>query len=597
VARFSRPKSETGPSVPLNLFLWSLLVGAIAGLGAVAFRGLIGLVHNLLFLGKLSLVYDSNMHTPSSPWGPFVILIPVLGAVGVAFLVKNFAPEAKGHGVPEVMDAVYYEKGVIRPVVALIKSLASALCIGSGGSVGREGPIVQIGSSFGATLGQMLRMPVWMRITLIGAGAGAGIAATFNTPIGGILFALELILHEVSVRTIVPVAISTATATYIGQLFFGRQPSFVIPGFGMSYFHAENPFVLLCYAGLGVILGVASAAYIKSVYGAEDFFERHLKNYYARHAIGMLLVGIIMYLFAAKGGHYYVEGIGYATVQDVLAGVLSQPYFLALLFLSKALVTSVTLGSGGSGGIFSPSLYLGATLGGAFGIILHLLFPTLPIQAPAFAVAGMAGLVGGATGAPVTAVVMIFEMTLNYNVVIPMTVTVALSYAVRKLLSKESIYSAKLVRRGHTLPEALHADFRRMRKARQIMETAVVVMRATTPLEEALSSLEQGITTSLIVFEDDEAALGGFVPPEALVRASAKAGGHLTLNDISKTAYGTIGQDATLFDVMSKMRSDGVPIILVLRDTGNRVARNVVGFIGQQEVGRSVVETIDPFMH
>jgi CIC family chloride channel protein len=174
---------------------------------------------------------------------------------------------------------------------------------------------------------------------------------------------------------------------------------------------------------------------------------------------------------------------------------------------------------------------------------------------------------------------------------------VALSYAVRKLLSKESIYSAKLVRRGHTLPEALHADFRRMRNARQIMETAVVVMRATTPLEEALSSLEQGITTSLIVFEDDEAALGGFVPPEALVRASAKAGGHLTLNDISKTAYGTIGQDATLFDVMSKMRSDGVPIILVLRDTGNRVARNVVGFIGQQEVGRSVVETIDPFMH
>ena len=404
---------------------------------------------------------------------------------------------------------------------------------------------------------------------------------------------MELILHEVSVRTIVPVAISTATATYIGQLFFGRQPSFVIPGFGMSYFHAENPLVLLCYAGLGVILGGASAAYIKSVYGAEDFFERHLKNYYARHAIGMLLVGIIMYLFTAKGGHYYVEGIGYATVQDVLTGVLSQPYFLALLFLSKALVTSVTLGSGGSGGIFSPSLYLGATLGGAFGVILHVLFPTLPIQAPAFAVAGMAGLVGGATGAPVTAVVMIFEMTLNYNVVIPMTVTVALSYAVRKLLSKESIYSAKLVRRGHTLPEALHADFQRMRKARQIMETGVVVMRATTPLEKALSSLEQGITTSLIVLEDDEAALCGCVPPEALVRASAKAGGHLTLNDISNTAYGTIGQNATLFDVMSKMRSDGVPIILVLRDTGKLAARNVVGFIGQQEVGRSVVETID----
>jgi len=597
VTRFLGPKTKVGPSVPLNLFLWSLLVGAIAGLGAVAFRDLIGIVHNLFFLRKLSVVYDSNAHTPLSPWGPFVILVPVLGAVGVAFLVKNFAPEAKGHGVPEVMDAVYYEKGVIRPVVALIKSLASALCIGSGGSVGREGPIVQIGSSFGATLGQMLRMPVWQRITLIGAGAGGGIAATFNTPIGGILFALELILHEVSVRTIVPVAISTATATYIGRLFFGRQPSFVIPGFGMSYFHVENPVVLLGYASLGVILGGASAGYIKSVYGAEDLFERHMKSYYVRHAIGMLLVGIIMYAFMRGRGHYYVEGIGYATVQDVLTGVLTQPYFLLLLFLSKALVTSVTLGSGGSGGIFSPSLYLGATLGGAYGIILHELFPTLPIQAPAFAVAGMAGLVGGATGAPVTAVVMIFEMTLDYNVVIPMTVTVALSYAVRKLLSKESIYSAKLARRGHTLPEALHADFRRLRKARQIMETSVGVMKATTPLREALSSLERASAGPLIVLADDEGTLCGFVPPEALVRASAEARGDLTLNDISSKAYGTIGQDATLFDVMSKMRSDGVSTTLVLRNVGEKAARNVMGFIGQQEVGRSVVETVDPFMH
>ena len=153
------------------------------------------------------------------------------------------------------------------------------------------------------------------------------------------------------------------------------------------------------------------------------------------------------------------------------------------------------------------------------------------------------------------------------------------------------------MRRGHTLPEALHADFRQIEKARQIMETDVVVMRATTPLEEALSSLEQGTATSLIVLEDHEAALCGCVPPEALVQASAKAGGRPTLNDISNTAYGTIGQDATLFDVMSKMRSDGVPIILVLHDTGKRAARNVVGFIGQQEVGRSVVETIDPFMH
>jgi len=182
---------------PLRLSLLSVLVGVVVGVGAVVFRGLIAFFHNLLFLGKLSTVYDANTHTPASPWGPLVILVPVLGALGVAWLVKNFAPEAKGHGVPEVMDAIYYDRGIIRPVVAFVKSVASALSIGSGGAIGREGPIIQIGSSFGSTMGQALKMPVWQRVTLIAAGAAGGIAATFNTPIGGVLFAVEIMLQEV----------------------------------------------------------------------------------------------------------------------------------------------------------------------------------------------------------------------------------------------------------------------------------------------------------------------------------------------------------------------------------------------------------------
>jgi CIC family chloride channel protein len=211
---------------------------------AVAFRGMIAVFQNLFSLGKLSVFYDANAHTPASPWGPFVILVPVVGALGVAFLVQNFAPEAKGHGVPEVMHAIYYNKGVIRPVLAVIKSLVSALSIGTGGSVGREGPIIQIGSSFGSTVGQLLRMPSWQLITLIAAGAGGGIAATFNTPIGGLLFALEIMLHEVSVRTLVPVAIATATATYIGRIFFSSHPSFFIPRFETPHFHVMSPMVI-----------------------------------------------------------------------------------------------------------------------------------------------------------------------------------------------------------------------------------------------------------------------------------------------------------------------------------------------------------------
>jgi CIC family chloride channel protein len=310
----------------LSFSLLSVLIGVIAGLGAAVFRDLIAFFHNLLFLGKLSLVYDVTVHTPQSPWGRFVILVPVVGALGVAFLVTNFAPEAKGHGVSEVMDAIYYKKGVIRPIVALIKSLASALSIGSGGAIGREGPIIQIGSSFGSSVGQILKMPVWQRITLIAAGAGGGIAATFNTPIGGVLFAVEIMLHEVSARTLIPVAISTAAATYLGRLLFGSYPSFVIPSFQTPYFHLTHPFVLAFYVGLGVIMGICSTLFIRSIYGFEDFFDKRVRgNYYSRHMTGMFLVGIIMYILTATQGHYYIEGVGYSTVQTILTGALSNP--------------------------------------------------------------------------------------------------------------------------------------------------------------------------------------------------------------------------------------------------------------------------------
>jgi CIC family chloride channel protein len=436
-----------------NLGLLTIIVGAIAGMGAVVFRGLIAVIHNLMFLHKFSVFYDANVHTPASPWGAFVILIPIIGALGVVFLVKNFAPEAKGHGVPEVIDAIYYSKGIIRPIVAVIKSLASALSIGSGGAVGREGPIIQIGASFGSTLGQLLKITAWQRVTLIAAGAGGGIAATFNTPIGGILFALEIMMFEISVRTLVPVSIATVTATYIGQLFFGAHPSFVVPGLETPYYNVASPWGLLPYFGLGAIMGLVSVAYIKSIYGMEDFFEKHIKSsYYLRHVVGMMVVGLMMYIMYRAFGHYYIEGVGYSTVQDVLDGHLSIVLLLLLLFALKLLAVSMTLGSGASGGIFSPGLFMGATLGGAYGIAINAIFPGLGVSPPAFAVAGMAGVIGGSTGAAMTAIVMIFEMTRDYTVIIPMTITVAVSYAIRKRFMESTIYTEKLVRRGHFKP-------------------------------------------------------------------------------------------------------------------------------------------------
>src|SRR5579863_6076684 len=256
------------------LSILALVVGIVTGIGAVLFRALIAVIHDLLFLGELSTKFDANVFTPASPWGAFVILVPVIGAIGVTFLVTNFAPEAKGHGVPEVMDAVYYRAGIIRPVVALIKSLASALAIGSGAAVGREGPIIQIGSALGSTLGQIVRMVPGQRITLVAAGAGAGIAATFNTPIGGVMFAIELMMPEVSVRTFLPVALATGTATFIGRYFLGAQPAFMVPELPPLGTDAAAVLTLCLYALLGAVTGVAAAAFIRALSSAETIFER-----------------------------------------------------------------------------------------------------------------------------------------------------------------------------------------------------------------------------------------------------------------------------------------------------------------------------------
>ncbi|MCC8400582.1 chloride channel protein [Paraburkholderia sp. MMS20-SJTN17] len=256
--------------VPVRLY-WlcslALVVRIVTGLGAVVFRDLIGLVHNAFFLGRLSFAYDASHFTSAAPWGVLVILVPVVGGLGVTWLVSTFAPEARGHGVPEVMDAIYYGRGQIRPVVAVVKSLASALAIGSGAAVGREGPISQIGSALGSTLGQVVRMTAGQRITLVAAGAGAGIAATFNTPIGGVLFATELMMPEISVNTFLPVAIATGTATFIGRLFFGAAPAFFVPAqLGAIPNQPGSALTLILYALLGAVTGAAAALFCSNAH-------------------------------------------------------------------------------------------------------------------------------------------------------------------------------------------------------------------------------------------------------------------------------------------------------------------------------------------
>lgn len=581
--------------LPLSLLsLLALGLGVVTGLGAVLFRDLIGLIHNLLFAGRLDFHYDANVFTAPAPWGALVVLVPVLGGVGVTFLIAKFAPEAKGHGVPEVMDAIYYEGGIIRPVVAVIKSLASALAIGSGSSVGREGPIIQIGSALGSTLGQIVHMPTGQRIALVAAGAGAGIAATFNTPIGGVMFAIELMMPEVSVETFLPVAIATGAATFVGRWFLGDQPAFNVPPLQAMTMNGSGLIELVLFALLGTLTGVAAAGFIHGLHLAEDFFER-IKNRYLRHMLGMLAVGALMYALLRVFGQYYVDGVGYATVQAVLASQLSSFWLLGLLCAAKALATSVSLGSGSSGGVFSPSLFMGATLGGALAALLNSTGFAVPLSVPAFAMVGMGAMVGGGTGAVMTAVTMIFEMTLDYSIVMPMIVAVAMSLSVRRTLSAENIYTLKLVRRGRAIPKARHANMFLVQRAREVMDTDIEVLPAETSFDVYLRRPEHAGRLRHVVVVRGGRLLGVLRVNTGLQRGLEPTHTGVTLGDLAAREFTIVGEDEIVFDVIRRIWRKKAIMAVVVRGRGVPRGGDVIGVITKEHVADSVADSVKDF--
>jgi CIC family chloride channel protein len=588
-------EGEESRQLPLTqISLLALGLGVITGLGAVLFRDLIGVIHNLAFTGHALVRYDANIFTAPAPWGPLVILVPVLGAVGVTFLVTNFAPEAKGHGVPEVMDAIYYKGGVIRPVVALVKSLASAIAIGSGSSVGREGPIIQIGSALGSTLGQIIRMPAGQRIALVAAGAGAGIASTFNTPIGGVMFAIELMMPEVSVDTFLPVAIATGTATFVGRWFFGDAPAFHVPPLQAMAIDSSTLLVLVLFAALGTLTGVAAAGFIRGLHLAEDIFDR-IRFRYLRHMLGMLMVGVLMYLLWRTLSQYYVEGVGYATVQAVLAGQISTFWLLGLLAACKALATSLSLGSGSSGGIFSPSLFMGATLGGGFAALLNVAGLPIPLSVPAFAMVGMGAMVGGGTGAVMTAVTMIFEMTLDYSIVMPMIVAVAMSIGARRVLSRETIYTMKLVRRGRAIPKARHANMFLVRSAREVMDADIQVLPAEDSFDDYVRQPEHAGRLRHVVVTEKGHIIGVIRVNTGLRRGLEGAHTGLSLGDVASRNFTVVGEDETAFDVIRRMWRRSAIMAVVVRGRGIPRGSDVAGVITKEHVADSVADSIKTY--
>ncbi len=569
----------------------ALVVGVTTGCGAVALRALIGLFHNAFYNGTFSIWYDANISEGPSRFGDWVFLSPVLGGLVVVFLVERFAPEAKGHGVPEVMDAVFYKRGNIRGQVAIIKSLASALSIGSGAAVGREGPIIQIGAALGSAFSQAIKLSTSQKITLLSAGAGAGIAATFNTPLGGVLFALEILLPEVSNRTFLPVVIATGAATTIGRILIGPDPAFVVPDIQLSLAQSLGLQEATAFVVLGILCGVASWAFIRLLVIMEDGFPKLPGNAYTQNIMGMAVIGLMMVVLTRAFGHPYVDGVGYGVIQSTLDNKMTYPGLLALLFALKMLATTISLGCGASGGIFSPSLYLGATLGGAFALLVGMIFPHAGLSVPSAAIVGMAAMVGAGTGGVMTAIVMVFEMTRDYAIIVPVIVGVAVAAGIRRTLIGETIYTIKLRHRGHRIPKERHINLYLVKQAQDIMEQRFILAKAGTTLKEAIGAEDTDDLRAIIV--EREGRIVGLIPPRSGLWLESQSNPNLLVERFVESRA-VICRDVDLLSlVLARLKRHRSGAAIVFRGVHRPRAHDIVGVITKRAIADTVIDSYD----
>ena len=575
----------------LTLCALALAVGLLTGLGAVVFRALIALVHNLFYNGQPSFVFNANLTEGPSRFGDLVFFSPIIGGLIVVYIVKSFAPEARGHGVPEVMDAIFYKHGNIRGKVAIVKALASALSIGSGAAVGREGPIIQIGSALGSALSQYIGLSAWQKITLLSAGAGAGIAATFNTPLGGVLFALEILLPEVSNRTFLPVVVATGAATTVGRILIGPDPAFAVPDVQFPAASSLAPGEILSFVLLGLLCGAAAWAFIRLLVAMEDGFPKLSANEYIQNLAGMAVIGLMMVALTRAFGHSYIDGVGYSVIQSIFDQKMTAVGLLTLLFLLKLVATTVSLGCGASGGIFSPSLYLGATLGAAFASAVGSLLPHSGLTLPSAAIIGMAAMVGAATGGVMTAIVMVFEMTRDYAIIVPVIVAVALAAGVRRSLVGETIYTIKLRHRGHRIPKERHINLYLVRQAQDIMETGFIVARAGTTLKDAM--LPDDIDDVRPIVVERNGHVIGLIPPRSGLWLEARTNPDVRVEKFVEKRLVICRDQDLLSMALARLKRHRAGAAIVFRGTTRPRIDDVVGIITKRAVADAVIDSYE----
>ncbi len=558
------------------MIIIAIIIGVLAGYAAVGIRFLIEEFSHLSYPGSGN-VLENIMNTP---WY-LIILVPTIGGLIVGPLIYFFAPEAKGHGVPEVMQAILLKGGKIRPRVAAVKALASAITIGTGGSVGREGPIIQIGSSIGSTVGQLFKVPQKRLKTLVACGAAAGIAAAFNAPIAGALFAVEIILMDFAVAQFSPIVISAVMATVISHSYEGNLAAFTVPAYEYA-----SPYELAFYFMLGAASGLVSYLFIKVLYYSEDYFDERIKiPEYLKPVIGGVAIGVLALVFPQ------IMGVGYDSINSALHGDMIWYVALGLVFL-KIFATSLTLGSGGSGGIFAPSLFMGAMLGYFFGAMANQFFPDITAGPGAYALVAMGGLVAGTTRAPITAIIIVFELTYDYEIILPLMITSIVSLIVSSYLSRESIYTLKLLLRGISIKEGTETNVMESIYVKDVFNKNFTPIKVTDNFSKVVNTVLSGKGVEFPVVNKDNSIVGiiSMNNLKELLFEKDSLNHLLIAGDLANTDFKVLTPEdncKTALEMMQLYDFEGIPIVPAFN------SKKVIGMLWRKDIQDAYQKEID----
>ncbi len=543
----------------------AVIIGLLGGYGAVLIQMTIRWFQHLFWRGPFNL---ETIHTIAWYWK---LAIPAFGGLVVGLVIQFYAKEAKGHGVPEVMEAIALKNGVIRPRVVIAKLFSSALYIASGGSVGREGPVIQIGSAVGSSVGQFFKVnPKRMRV-FVACGAASGIAAAFNAPVAGALFAVEIILGDFAVPQFSPIVISSVSATIVSRHYLGDYPAFLVPKYQLV-----SPLEVINYVILGFLAGLTALLFIRTLYFSEDFFDRFKVPEYVKGVIGGLIIGAIGLLFP------YIYGVGYDSMDQALYGHMIWQIAGLLVFV-KILATSISLGSGGSGGIFAPSLFMGAMLGVFFGHVVNIFFPTWTSGPGAYALVAMGGVVGAATHGPITAILIIFEMTNDYKIILPLMITTIIATLLAIRMEKESIYTLKLSRRGINIFGGREINVLRSLRVDSIVNKSIDLVSIHTPFDELVPIIVNS-THNQIYVVDENKKLIGYISMQEIRQTMMdfESLKHLLVAaDIVNPNIPVVKEDETLDRVMKLFGKTGLEELPVVSSNGET---NIIGTITQRDI-------------